>query len=236
LTRRTSKIDLTPIQNDLVQDGKEHTVMKFARNKEREVNRRYRTSIKRLLVLPIALLALPAVLSCRNESAPPQDGPVLERSSIHYMLPTVNAAYTEVVAAEEMLSSNPPNVVAARNSLGKARQSLAILEDFYVPATDARENIYNAYLEHLAGHPAERDTFLDLARRGLLQIVDRSNHEVEPYIMDLADRIESVQFHVRDGVPIGDELKSLCEIFQLHLLKAQLVINEHSFDEQKTGD
>ncbi len=198
---------------------------------ERGDNRPYRSRADRFPALPAALFALLALLSCQNESSTiPQNKPALERASVHYMMPPVKAAHEGVIDAEEMLRKDPPHIPAARESLGKARRALANLERFYVPATEARENLYNAYLEDLYGHPKERDTYLDVARRGLLQIAERSGSQLEPYIKDLADRIETVQFHIRDGLPVHEELKSLCEIFQLHLLKAQLVLDENAFD------
>jgi hypothetical protein len=186
-----------------------------------------------LLAVLLVLLALP---SCREEtSTTPQERPVLEQTSVHYMLPAVTAAHEGIVNAEEMLLKTPPDIDAARNFLRDAGRSLANVEWFYVPATEARDNVYNAYLELLAGHPDRSNIYLDVARHQLTQIAERSSSQVGPYIEDLAKRIDTIQLHARDGAPIHDELKSLCETFQLHLLKAQLVIDEHAFDKQESS-
>jgi hypothetical protein len=184
-----------------------------------------------------ALFLLLTVLSCQDRSDKSLQGrPAAERTSVHYMLPTVNAAHEEVIKAANMLQEDSPDIDAVIKSLDKSARNLANLEWFYVPATEARENVYNAYLEHLAGHADECNTYLDSALLGLLRIAERSSSHVEPYIRELTQRIESVQLHIREGAPVDEELKSLCEFFQLHLLKAQLVIDEHAFDVQKTGD
>jgi len=188
-----------------------------------------------LFVLALLFPAL-AVLSCQDKSGTnPQGRPAAERTSVHYMMPAVQAAHEGVLEADKLLRDDPPDVDAARKALEKATWNLANLEWFYVPATEARENVYNAYLEHLAGHTEERDLYLDAAKNGLLHITERSSSYVEPYIMDLTDRIETVQRLIRDGIPADEALKSLCEFFQLHLVKAQLVIDEHAFDKQQTG-
>jgi hypothetical protein len=149
------------------------------------------------------------------------------------MLPPVKTAHTAVLNANDALVSDPPDVDAARESLAKAREALANLEWFYVPATQAREDVYNAYMEHLAGNPEQRNAYLDSAKRVLLQIAERSGPQVESYVKELADRIETVQFRIRDGEPVREELRSLCEVFQLHLLKSQLVLDENAFEEQE---
>jgi hypothetical protein len=195
-----------------------------------------RTQLSRVelgVVVTATLFALLIVPSCQNESGTtPRNGPVVERTSVHYMLPPVNKARTAVLNAEEMLVSDPPNIAAARESLGKARGALTNLEWFYVPATEARENVYNAYVEHLAGHPDQSKAYLDSAKRGLLEIAARAGSGVEPYVKDLVDRIDTLQFQIRAGEPLNDEVKSLCETFQLHLLKAQLVLDEGAFEKQ----
>jgi hypothetical protein len=185
------------------------------------------------LAWPALLITLLIGPSCRNESGGlPQGRPAAERTSVHYMLPVVQSAHKEVVDAENMLHNDAPDLPATEKSLEKARRSLAALEWCYLPATEARENVYNAYLEHLAGHPEKRNSYLVLAKRGLFKIAEQSDSQVEPYIKDLTDRIETVQFHIHDGEPVQEELESLCETFQLHLLKAQLVLDESAFGEQ----
>lgn len=194
-------------------------------------------SVHGVLLSSLTLFVSTVGQSCRNvSSTTTQSRPVVERASIHYMMPAAEAAHDAVVSAEVSLLEDPPNVAAARKSLDKARQSLANLQWFYVPATEARENLYNAYMEDLAGHPEERDTYLDTARRQLLEISGQSASSVESYIRDIADRIETVQLHIRDGVMIDDELRSLCDMFQLHLLKAQLVLDENAFGTQENND
>jgi hypothetical protein len=187
-------------------------------------------------LLPATALALLALLSCRVESdATAQDGPVINRTSLHYLLSPVTAARDGIIEAEAKLRDAPPDVEAATRSLEDARRSLADLEGFYIPVTEARENVYNAYRYHLSGNPDKRDGELDLARQGLLQASGRAGARFDPYIEDLANRIESVQLHARDGVSIDDELKSLCDTFQVHLLKAPLVLDEISHVEPETS-
>ncbi|MEJ2722146.1 MAG: hypothetical protein P8181_13555 [bacterium] len=201
-----------------------------AENDKRSRRERLRSG----MILTMALISVLTVLSCRDEPATTPPGrPVVERTSVHYMVPAVKAAHEGVVRAQEKLLSDPPNIDAAIESLTAARRSLANLEWFYLPATEARENVYNAYREEIAGNQGQRDVYLDLAKRGLLQVAERSSVQVEPYIKDLVDRIETVQFHIRDREPVNKELKSLCDTFQLHLLKAQLVLDENAFDEQE---
>lgn len=199
-----------------------------------EQRRRWKTGS--VLQLSAVILGLLAVPSCRNDSATiPQGGPALERTSVGYMLPAVTEAREAVAEAQEKLTSDPPDVEATKDSLLKARRSLSRLEWFYIPATDARENVYNAYLEHLAGHSEERDAYLESAKRTLALIAGRANYQVKPYVEELISRIEAVQSGIRDNTPVKTELKSLCEIFQLHLLKARLVLDENAFDERENA-
>ncbi len=194
----------------------------------------YLSRIEQRVVLPVILFAMLVAPSCKGKSGTtPQGGPVVERTSVHYMVPSVNRAHEAVVFAEEMLSNDPPDIDAARKSLGKARLSLANLEFFYVPATEAREDVYNAYMEYLAERPEESGGYLDSAKHELLQIAERSGSGVEPYVKDLVDRIETVQLHMREDTPVREEFRSLCAVFQLHLLKAQLVLDENAFGEQE---
>jgi len=200
----------------------------------RRINPTCHFSMERGLAVTAILFAMIVVPSCQNNSGTtPQDGPVAERTSVHYMMPAIEAVHQGIADAEEVLLNDPPDTDAARKSLGKARRSLANLQWFYIPATEAREDVYNAYMEYFAGHPEESNDYLNTAKQILLQIAGQSSSEVGSYVKDLADRIETVQFQIQSGAPAHDEFRSLCARFQLHLLKAQLVLDKNAFEEQE---
>jgi hypothetical protein len=170
--------------------------------------------------------------SCKNDAATvPQDEPVIERTNVHYMIPPVVSAREAVLEAKKMLNGDPPDIKGATDSLDKADGYLANLEWFYLPTTEARENLYNAYIEHLSGDLNRRNTYLELANRGLLKVGEKANPQTEPFIRDLTERLENIQIHIHEGAPVDDELRSLCETIQLHLLKARLVVDENAFHE-----
>jgi hypothetical protein len=175
---------------------------------------------------------LSGIPSCRRSQSEPATETVLDDTSLHYMLPVVRESHDNVQRAEKMLEQDEFDVDDVKEALDHARKSLLDLEKFYLPATEARDDVFEAYREDAAHHSDKRDTYLASAKEKLARIAKEADPSFDPYVEELINEIGKIQTRIEHKAPVGADLKSLCDTFQLHLLKAQLAINQEAFREE----
>ena len=177
-------------------------------------------------------IVLATAFSCKEDAGRMRtDLTISEANSVTFMREPVKRSYEAVKDAQQFLNRDQPDVDAAKMSLQVAGKALAEVNLYYMPATEARGQMLNAYREQIAGRSDERDRCLADAREELDGIMRRSGPELEKSTKKLSEMIDRIAMRIRLGEPINEELEGLIELSNLQLLNAPLVLGAESFRE-----
>jgi hypothetical protein len=182
------------------------------------------------LVLALILISSPSCKKAGDQSW--TEVIISEANNVAFIKAPAERGYNGVRSAQDFLDRESPDISAAIKSLKMAERALAAINLYYIPAIEARGHILNAYREHIAEHTVERDRYLSYAREELDAIMRRGGPELEEATKELSGMLDSIGMHIRLGESINMEFESLIEAFNLHLLKAPLILGAESFREQ----
>jgi hypothetical protein len=169
-----------------------------------------------------------------NESFP-RAHPVVEANSVTHMTTPVTEAHAAVRRALTELDRAELEGEALRGALrdilAPAERHLGDLEWFYLPATQAREDILNAYREDVNAAPDRRNAYLEQARQRLEAIASRSGQQLERHLEATLELLTDVETRARAGQDVRSDLERLAGTSQLVLTKAEGVLAQNRFHE-----
>lgn len=182
--------------------------------------------------LGLALIIVSSLSCQKTDEQPRTDAIISESNNVTFMKAPAERGYDGVRSARESLDRENPDFKGAIKSLQTAERALAEINLYYIPAAEARGHILNAYREQIAERVDERDMYLTNARKELDTIMLHSGPELEESTKELSEMIDTIRMRIRLGESVNEEFESLIEKFNLHLLKAPLVMGAESFREQ----
>jgi hypothetical protein len=151
--------------------------------------------------------------------------PAIADYSVQYLNDPMRELAQAVENARNSVLAPKPDLDAARMALFRATDLATHLNDFYLPVTAARDHLVEAYEAQVRGDSGQRDKHLEAAAERLTWVVEQSPAPVSNYANELLTALTALELHERTSTTITNDLRSLCETTQTHLLKAPLVLN-----------